>query len=135
MIKPEFQTKELLEPIGKEIVDSSYKVHKEMGPGLLESVYQVCLTHELKKRGFAVRCEVSLPVTYDGIIIEGGYRIDMLVEDCIVVENKTVDAILPIHQMQLLTYLRLSNLKLGFLINWRTTLIKNGIHRIVNGLT
>ena len=127
-------TRNQMEEIAKSIVDCAFKVHSTLGPGLLESVYQLCLTHDLNKQGYAVRTEVALPVTYDGVCIEAGYRIDMLVEICIIIENKTVEAILPVHQMQLLTYLRLSQLKLGFLINWRTSLIKNGIQRIVNGL-
>jgi GxxExxY protein len=123
-----------IEDIAKSIVDCAFKVHSTLGPGLLESVYQICLTHDLRKRGYAVRIEVPMPVIYDGVFIETGYRIDMLVEECIIIENKTVETILPVHQMQLLTYLRLSQNKLGFLINWRTSLIKNGIQRIVNGL-
>jgi GxxExxY protein len=120
------------EEIGKQIVDSAVKVHRELGPGLLESAYQACLAYELKARGIAVACEVPQPVQYGAIRIDCGYRIDMIIEDCILVENKTVDQILPIHQAQILTYLKLRKCSLGFLINWNVLLIKNGIKRVVN---
>ncbi len=123
-----------IEAIGKEIVDAIYKVHTALGPGLLESAYQACLAYELEKRGLNVVCELVLPVMYDGKQIDAGYRIDMLVEDCVIVENKAVDKLLPIHEAQLLTYLRLKGCWLGFLVNWCTSLIKDGIHRKVYGI-
>jgi GxxExxY protein len=101
---------------------------------LLESTYQACLAHELRKRGMNVECGVVLPVHYDGVEIEAGYRLDMLVEDLIIVENKAVQGILPIHEAQLLTYLKLSGRKLGFLVDWNVPLIKDGIKRMVNRL-
>jgi hypothetical protein len=109
-------------------------VHRELGPGLLESTYQACLAHELAARGIEVYCEVELPVKYKGLEIEAGYRIDMLVADSIVIENKSVQAYLPIHEAQLLTYMKLSGCRLGFLVNWNVPLIKDGIKRMVNNL-
>jgi GxxExxY protein len=103
-----------IDEISKIIVDSAIKVHQSLGPGLLESTYQICLAHELKKRGPKVACEVTLPVIYDGIIIETGYRIDMLVENCVIIENKVVDGFHPVHEAQVLTYLRLRGCWLGF---------------------
>lgn len=114
------------------VVDAMLKVHRELGPGLLESTYQVCLAHELRTRGIEVRCEVSMPVRYAGIEIEAGYRIDLLVAECIIVENKSVQAFVPIHEAQLLTYLKLSGCRLGFLVNWNVPLIKDGIKLMVN---
>ena len=123
-----------IEEIGKIIVDSAIKVHKSLGPGLLESAYQKCLAHELRKRGLRVACEVILPITYDDITIETGYRIDMLIEDCVIVENKVVDQLSDLHQAQLLTYLKLRGCWLGYLLNWNTVRMKSGIRRMVNGL-
>jgi GxxExxY protein len=120
-----------IEEIAREIVDSAIKVHRELGPGLLESAYQQCLAYELRKRGLQVDCEVSLPISYDGVEIDVGYRVDMIVQDSIIIENKTVDQIAPIHQAQLFTYLKLHNLHLGFLLNWNVKLMKFGIKRIV----
>ena len=123
-----------IEEIGKIIVDSAIKVHQSLGPGLLESAYQICLAHELTKRGLRVACEVTLPVIYDGVVIDAGYRIDMLVENSVIVENKVVDQLSAIHQAQLLTYLKLKGCWLGYLLNWNTVLMKSGIRRIVNGV-
>jgi GxxExxY protein len=109
-------------------------VHRELGPGLLESTYQACLAYELRDRGVEVRCEVELPVKFKGLEIEAGYRIDMLVADCIVIENKSVQELVPIHEAQLLTYMKLSGCRLGFLVNWNVPLIKDGIKRIANKL-
>jgi len=121
------------EAVATQIVDASIKVHRALGPGLLESAYQHCLTHELRKRGLKVECEVLVPIAYDGIQIDAGYRLGMLVEDCVIVENKVVKEILPIHRAQLLTYLRLRNVRLGFLLNWHKPLMKEGINRMING--
>ena len=123
-----------IEEIAKTIVDSAIKVHRALGPGLFESAYQQCLTYELRKRGLRVDCEVALPIVYDGQQIDAGYRIDMLVEGCVIIENKAVDQILPIHQAQLLTYLKLRDCRLGFLLNWNVRLMKDGIKRMVNNL-
>jgi GxxExxY protein len=120
-----------IEEVAREIVDSAIKVHRNLGPGLLESAYQQCLAYELRKRGLQVECEVSLPISYDGVQIDVGYRVDMIVQDSIIIENKTVDQIAPIHEAQLMTYLKLHNLHLGFLLNWNVKLMKFGIKRIV----
>jgi GxxExxY protein len=122
-----------IEEVGKTIVDAAIKVHSSLGPGLLESAYQVCLAHELTKRGLHVSCEVTLPIEYDGVSIEAGYRIDMLVENCVIIENKVVDRLSAIHTAQLLTYLKLKKCWLGYLLNWNSYHLKNGIQRIVNG--
>ncbi len=123
-----------IEEIGKQIVDSAVKVHRALGPGLLESAYQFCLTYELRKRGLHVETEVPQPVVYDGQRLDVGYRLDMLVEDAVIIENKAVETLLPIHEAQLLTYLRLRDCRLGYLINWNVPLIKDGIKRMVNNL-
>ena len=123
-----------IEAIATDIVDAAYKVHKEFGPGLLESAYQACHAYELRKRGRIVQTELRLPILYDGQEFDEGYRIDELVDGLVIIENKAVDTIHPIHMAQLITYLKLKNIKLGFLINWNVKLIKNGIQRVVNGL-
>ncbi len=123
-----------IEQVAKTIVDSAVKIHRALGPGLLESTYQQCLAYELQKRGLRVNCEVTLPIKYDGYDIDAGYRIDMLVENSVIVENKSVDELAAIHQAQLLTYLKLSDRRLGFLLNWNVKLMKDGIKRIVNKL-
>ena len=120
-----------VEQVAKEIVDGAIKVHRELGPGLLESAYQHCLAYELRKRGLRVETEVILPITYDGQQIDARYRIDMLVEDAVIIENKAVDQLLPIHQAQLITYLKLKKCRLGFLLNWKVQLMKHGIKRMV----
>ncbi len=127
-------TNEELEAIATIIVDACLHVHRQLGPGLLESTYQKCLTHELQKRGLGVRLEVPVSIVYDGIEIDMAYRMDMLVEDVIIIENKTVQQLMPINFAQILTHLRHSKHKLGFLINWNVKLIKHGINRMVNGL-
>ena len=121
-----------IDVIASEIVDAAFKIHKELGPGLLESAYEACLEHELKKRGFNVQRQMAQPVHYDGIVIDVGYRIDLLVGDAIIIELKAVEQLAPIHHAQLLTYLKLSGKSLGFLINFNVSLIKNGIRRIAN---
>jgi GxxExxY protein len=123
-----------IEKVGRNIVDAAIKVHRALGPGLLESAYQKCLAYELDKRGLRVECEVVLPVVYDDQRIDAGYRIDMLVEDVVIVENKTVERLLPVHEAQLLTYLKLRDCRLGFLLNWNVPLMKQGIKRMVNNL-
>jgi GxxExxY protein len=123
-----------IEEIAKDIVDAAIKVHRALGPGLLESAYQRCLAHELRKRGRKVFTEVTLPINYEGEPIDAGYRIDMLIENAVIVENKTVEMLLPIHEAQLLTYLKLHSDHLGFLLNWNVKLMKNGIRRVVQGL-
>jgi GxxExxY protein len=115
-----------------QIIAAAIKIHSQIGPGVLESVYQRCLEYELSKAGLAVQSEVALPVLYDGISFESGYRIDLLVENSIIVELKCVKAILPIHKTQLLTYLRLANLRMGLLLNFNVVHLRNGINRILN---
>jgi GxxExxY protein len=123
-----------IEVVATDIVDAAIKVHRALGPGLLESAYQACLAHELRKRGHRVFTEVTLPVMYDGECVDAGYRIDMLIDDCIIVENKAVDYLLPVHDAQMLTYLRLKDCKIGFLLNWNVKLMKDGIRRRVHNL-
>ncbi len=120
-----------IEEVASHIVDSAIRVHTALGPGLLESAYQRCLVHELRKRGLRAENELSLPIEYDGIKIDAGYRVDMRVEECILVENKAVEHLLPIHEAQLLTYLKLSGCRLGFLLNWKVKRMKDGIRRMV----
>jgi GxxExxY protein len=122
---------EAVDRLATEIVDAAYKVHSELGPGLLESAYEMCLEHELTKRGLTVRRQVSLPVVYDSIEIDAGYRLDLVVEESVIVELKPVDTLLQIHLAQVLTYLKLGGFKLGFLVNFNVTRIKDGIRRIV----
>jgi GxxExxY protein len=123
-----------IEAVARHVVDGAIKVHRALGPGLLESAYQACLAYELRKRGLRVDCEVLLPVVYETVSIDAGYRIDMLVEDCVIIENKTVEKLRPVHEAQLLTYLKLKDCRLGFLLNWNVPLMKDGIKRMVNGL-
>jgi GxxExxY protein len=123
-----------LEQIGALVVDSAMKVHSALGPGLLESAYRACLAHELETRGLMVSQEKSLPIRYEGAEISVGYRIDLLIDDTVIVELKAVERLLPIHTAQLLSYLKLSGCKLGFLINFNVLHLKDGIKRVVNGL-
>lgn len=123
-----------IEEIAKKIVDAAIKVHTVLGPGLLESAYQKCMGYELKKNGLKVECEVILPIIYETIKIDAGYRIDMIVESSVIVEHKTVEKLMPIHEAQLLTYLKMKNYKLGFLLNWNVPRMKDGIKRMVNNL-
>ena len=116
-----------------QIIDSAFQVHKEFGPGLLESVYQFCLAEELRQRNIRLRQEVFLPLIYKGTPVNKDFRIDLLIEEEIIVEVKSVDALAPIHEAQLLSYLKLSNKWLGLLINFNVPVIKAGIRRIVNG--
>jgi GxxExxY protein len=123
-----------IEAIAADVVDCAIKVHKALGPGLLESAYQFCHAYELKKRGWDVQTEVKLPLLYEDQKIDVGYRIDSLVNKLVIVENKTVESILPVHEAQILTYMKLSGCKMGFLLNWNVALMKHGIKRFVLGL-
>jgi len=114
------------------IIQAAMKVHTALGPGLLESAYEVCLLHELRKMGLQAQSQVSMPIQYDGISIDAGYRVDLLVEDTVVVELKTVHKILPIHEAQLLSYLRLGEKQIGLLINFHVEHLRDGIKRMVN---
>jgi GxxExxY protein len=120
--------------VSGQIVDAAMKIHTALGPGLLESAYQGCILHELRKREFSVESQVILPVMYDGMLIDSGYRIDLLVENVVIVELKAIEKLLPIHKAQLLTYLKLSGKKLGLLINFNVVHLKDGIIRLVNNL-
>lgn len=111
------------------IIGAAIKVHSELGPGLLESAYEICLEHELKKAGFRVARQVPVPVVYDGIQLDAGYRIDLLVNDTLVLELKAVDQIAPIHQAQLISYLRLAHKRVGLLINFHSVKLTDGIIR------
>ena len=116
------------------VVDGAIKVHSVLGPGLLENAYQACLAYELRKRGLEVATQVELPVMYDAIRIDLGYRIDLLVERSVVVELKTVTKMLHVHEAQLLSYLKLGDFRAGLLINFHTARLKDGIKRMVNAL-
>src|SRR5215472_8332067 len=117
--------------VAREVVDSVFAVHSALGPGLIESVYEACLVHELHLRGLQAERQVTLPVAYRSLRLDAGLRLDMVVERSVVVEPKAVETILPVHKAQLLTYLKLSGYRLGLLINFNTVLIKDGIYRII----
>lgn len=119
--------------ISKLIFDAGLKVHKALGPGLLESAYEECLYYELLKTGLFVEKQKPMPLIYEEVKLEVGYRIDLLVEGKVVIEVKSVDALNEVHLAQILTYLKLSNCKLGLLINFNTLLLKNGVKRVING--
>ncbi|HMF58564.1 MAG TPA: GxxExxY protein [Pyrinomonadaceae bacterium] len=114
------------------IIDAAMRGHSSLGAGLLESAYEACLVHELRKAGMKVEAQVCLPVVYDGVTIDVGYRIDLLVENMVIVELKAVERLLPIHQAQLLSYLKLSGKKVGLLINFNVLHLRDGIKRLVN---
>jgi GxxExxY protein len=116
------------------IVDAAVKIHKRLGPGLLESVYETTRAYELAKRGLQLRRQQSMPVVYEDVRMDVGFRADLIVEGKVIVEIKSIDAIAPVHRKQLLTYLRLTDQKLGLLINFNVELIKDGITRVVNNL-
>jgi GxxExxY protein len=120
--------------IAHSIVDSAFRVHSELGPGLLESVYEQCLGFELEHLGLCLERQKSLPVVYQGRLLEAGYRVDLLVENKVIVEVKAVEALTSVHMAQILTYLRLSGCHLGLLLNFNVALIKNGIRRVALGL-
>ena len=126
-------TKEEIDSLSNKIIGAAIEVHRLLGPGLLESAYEECLSKELDIRGIKVKRQVILPIEYKGIKIESAYRLDLLVEDKIILELKSVAAIEPIHESQLLTYLKLTKLWLGLVINFNVPLLKDGIKRIVNG--
>jgi len=122
------------EQIGHAIIGAAMKVHSAVGPGLLESAYETCLVYELEKQRIGVRSQVSIPIRYEELTIENGYRIDLLVGGQVVVELKAVPTILPVHRGQLLSYLKLGGFKLGFLLNFNVAHMRDGIVRLVNGL-
>src|SRR5699024_5482924 len=116
------------------IIGCAIEVHRQLGPGLLESAYQECLAYELREKGLSVRKEVPRPIVYKEVKLDHGYRIDILVNDLVVVEIKSVEALSPVHEAQLLTYLKLGEYKLGLILNFHTVLLKDGIKRMVNNL-
>lgn len=115
-----------------QVIQALMRLHSILGPGLLESAYRLCLAHELHQRGVQVQTEVPVPIAYDGLEIDVGYRMDLLVEDCVVVELKTVRKLLPVHHAQLLSYLRMSRMPTGLLINFHVARLRDGIKRIAN---
>lgn len=119
------------ESIGEKIVDAAFTVHKNLGPGLLEKVYEICFCHELSKRGLNYQRQVEIPIVYDGIVFDEGLRLDVLVEDRVICELKAVDEMNAVWEAQILSHLRLTNKRLGFLINFNVPLIKKGIKRII----
>ena len=122
---------ELEESIRKAIVNAAFKVHRELGPGLLEKVYEVCLTHQLRKAGYLVARQVDIPIQYDGITFDEGLRLDLLVEQKVIVEIKAVETVNPVWQAQILSHLKLTGLRLGYIINFDVPMIKDGIKRII----
>lgn len=122
---------ERVEDVARMTVNAAFRVHQALGPGLLESVYEVCLCHELHKYGLSFERQVSLPVLYDGLKLDAGLRLDVIVESALILELKAVEQIAPVHKAQLLTYLKLTGIRLGLLINFNVPLIKNGIQRVI----
>ena len=120
--------------IAREIVDVAYKIHKRLGPGLLESVYESVMAYELRKRGLRVDPQQGLPVIYDNLRMDVGFRSDLIIESKVIVEIKSIEAVAPVHKKTVLTYLRVADMRLGLLVNFGTALIKDGITRIVNRL-
>lgn len=120
--------------LATKVLDFSFEIHKNLGPGLLESVYEEILFYKLSNSGFKVTKQQGIPVSYEGIKMDIGFRADLIIENKVIIEIKSVEAIAPVHQKQLLTYLRITGLKLGLLINFNEALLKNGIHRIANNL-
>ncbi len=118
-------------PVSRVVVDCAFRVHKTLGAGLLESAYQECMQKELSKRNIAYKAEFEMPIFYDGERLNTPYRVDFLVDDCVIVELKSVERILPVHEAQALTYLKLSSLRMALLINFNVPLIKDGIRRLV----
>ncbi|GAB3714536.1 GxxExxY protein [Flavobacterium koreense] len=123
---------ERIEEIARVIVNSAFKVHKELGPGLLEKIYEACLAYEIEKAGLIVKRQVDIPIIYDGIQLNEKLRLDLIVENLVIIETKAVEIINPVWQAQIISHLRLTNNELGFLINFNVPLIKNGIKRFIN---
>ena len=125
--------REELNSITRDVIGAAIDVHRALGPGLLESAYQVCLVHELRERGLRAAEQVPLPVRYKEVQLECGYRLDLVINDCVVVEVKSVETVLPVHRAQLLSYPKLSGHKIGLLINFNVRVLKEGVVRLVNG--
>jgi GxxExxY protein len=120
-----------VEIIAKKVLDAAFKVHTALGPGLLESVYETCLAHEIRGSGLKVESQIALPIVYEGIIVESGLRLDLFIEKCMIVEVKAVETIIQVHKAQLLSYLKLANVRLGLLINFIVVHLRDGIIRLV----
>ena len=126
------QLSNLEEEIATAIVHAAYKVHQELGPGLLEKIYEICMAHELRKAGYEVKRQVRIPVVYDGLQFEEGFRVDLLVHQLVIVEIKAVESINPVWYAQVISHLKITQLNLGFLINFNIPVIKKGIKRFIN---
>ena len=126
-------TKEEREELSKRVIGAAIEVHKQLGPGLLESVYECCMVDELQRRGINVRSQIPVPLFYKGKELKKEFKLDLLVENELVLELKAVENIIPLYEVQLLTYLRLTNKTLGLLINFNEVLLKNGLRRVING--
>ena len=124
-------TSDEIERVAKHVVDAAFKLHTFFGPGLLESAYEACLAYELAKRGLTIETQVTVPLIYEEVRLDAGFRIDVLMNRCVLIEVKAVEKILPVFEAQVLTYLKLTGIRLGFLINFNTKLIKDGIKRVV----
>jgi GxxExxY protein len=120
-----------LDRLGRVIVDAGLKVHRAFGPGLLESAYEHCLAHELKARGLSITQQARLPITFEGMTLDAGYRLDLMVNDLVIVEVKAIEALTKLHEAQLLTYLRLSGRRLGYLMNFNVRMFRDGVRRLV----
>lgn len=120
------------EEVIRKTMDAAFAVHRTLGPGLLESVYEICLCHELSKRGISFQHQVSVPVVYDAMRLEAGLRLDVVVEECVIVEIKAVEKLIPLFEAQLLTYLKLTGCRVGLLVNFNVPLLKDGLQRIVH---
>lgn len=131
MLRKESSFGNEIESMAEHVVDSAYRIHRSLGPGLLESAYEACLKHELIKRGIEVSCQIEMPIIYEGKKIMPGFRMDMLVGKSIIVELKSVEQLLPVHKAQLMTYMKLSKKNLGFLLNFNVPVMKQGISRVV----
>lgn len=127
------KSRDELNHISGKIIEFAIDVHKELGPGMLEGAYEICLVHELVRNGLKVDRQVVLPIVYQGIKLDAGYRLDLIVEDSVIVELKVVERIHPVHEAQLLSYLRMSDMRLGLVINFNVKLLRDGIRRVVNG--
>jgi GxxExxY protein len=120
-----------IERIGKSVLNAAFKVHTSLGPGLLESVYETTVAYEIRKNGLVVETQVMLPIKYDGQELKSGFGLDLLIEKCVILELKSVEAMIPVYESQLMTYLRLSGVRLGYLINFNVPHLKDGIKRII----
>lgn len=126
------KSRDELNRISGSIIEFAIAVHRELGPGMLEGAYEICLVHELVRNGFRVERQVVLPITYQGLKLDAGYRLDLVVEGSVIVELKAIERLHPVHEAQLLSYLRMSDLRLGLLINFNVKLLRDGVRRVVN---